>query len=261
MATNEKNVKSADKEKKMKTSEESAQEILDPINKSQKDFKDLNPDQRQAIIYDFNQKNKGIAEIIDDAEVDEEYINMCKKEFEEYQGSYLKLDYEICKKDKSVEYAEWLRDWNREHVFAPANYWIGVLKFEEVILEKIEELKKETSDFMVDYGALTYLYNLMMAPVCRGIEEAKWMANNQETYNNILNKLAEHVEMIDLIKKKIGLLQIRWSMACQGFKMNILAKSLDDFKEKSAVQSEPAPTTAEKMDEEEAKTKDADSKK
>lgn len=246
MATKEKNVEAAKDDKKMKTSQETAQEILEQINKNQKDFKDLNPDQRQAIIYDFNQKNEGIAEIVEDEEVDEAYIEMCKKEFEEYQDAYTKMDYEICKKDKSVEYAEWLRDWNRDHVFAPANYWIGVLRFEEVILEKIEELKKEPSDFIVDYGALTYLYNLMMAPVCRGIEEAKWMANNQETYNAILNKLGEHVDMIGLIKKKIGLLQIRWSMACQGFKMNILAKSLSDFKEKSAVQSNPAPTEAEK---------------
>lgn len=248
MATKEKSAENAN-EKKMKTSDETAQEILEQIQKNQKDFKDLNPDQRQAIIYDFNQKNKGIAEIIEE-EVDQEYIDLCKKEFEEYQDAYTKLDYEICKIDKSLEYAEWLRDWNREHVFAPANYWIGVLRFEEVILDKIEDLKKEEKDLIIDYGALTYLYNLMMAPVCRGIEEAKWMANNQETYNNILNKLGEHVDMIDLIKKKIGLLQIRWSMACQGFKMNILAKSLEDFREKSALQTDPAPTVAETEKEE-----------
>ena len=248
MATKEKSAENAN-EKKMKTSDETAQEILEQIQKNQKDFKDLNPDQRQAIIYDFNQKNKGIAEIIEE-EVDQEYIDLCKKEFEEYQDAYTKLDYEICKIDKSLEYAEWLRDWNREHVFAPANYWIGVLRFEEVILDKIEDLKKEEKDLIIDYGALTYLYNLMMAPVCRGIEEAKWMANNQETYNNILNKLGEHVDMIDLIKKKIGLLQIRWSMACQGFKMNILAKNLEDFREKSALQTDPAPTVAETEKEE-----------
>lgn len=235
MAKEKDTATAGDKKKEMKTSQQTAQEILDDIAKNNKDMNNLDDDQRMVIINDFNSKNKGIAEIVEE-KPDQAFIDQAKKDFEEYQSEYTKLEYLVCKKDKSLEYAKWLKEWNAEHAFAPQNYWIGILKFDEVITEIIKKFEKEAEDFNIDYGALTYLYQMMMGPVSVGLEGARWMAENQETYNDILNTLAEHMEMIELIKKKIGVLQIRWSMACQGFKMNIIAKKLEDFKGQSAAQ-------------------------
>jgi hypothetical protein len=227
--------------------QQTAQEILNSIKTDQKLMDELNDDQRDVLIADFNEKNKGIAELVHE-KPDEDYVNQCKKDFEDYQGEYLKLDYEVCDAKHSVEFAKWLKAWNTDHVVAPANYWIGVLRFDEVIDEYIKALEdgkiaikdpstgkatditKEYKTLTFDYGALTYVYNLMMQPVGVGIEYARWMAENQETYNAILNKLGEHIDMIDLIKKKIGLLQSRWALACSGFKMNLLIDKLEDLK-------------------------------
>ena len=235
MAEKKETATAENKKKEMKTSKQTAQEILDDVTKHNKDMRELDDDQRMVIINDFNSKNKGIAEIVEE-KPDEAFIEKAKKDFEEYQNEYVKLEYDICGKDKALEYAKWLKDWNANHAFAPQNYWIGILKFDEVITEIIKKLEEKVEDFKVDYGGLTYLYQMMMGPVSVGLEGARWMAENQETYNAILNKLAEHVEMIELIKKKIGVLQIRWSMACQGFKMNITAKKLEDFKGQQTAQ-------------------------
>lgn len=230
----------AEDKKAMKTSGQTAQEILDNIAKTNQDMKELDEDQRLVIITDFNKKNEGIAEIVEE-KPDQAFVDQAKKDFEEYQNEYVNLSYELCKGDKALEYAKWLKEWNANHAIAPQNYWIGVLRFDEEITKRIADIEKSEPDaFEMDYGMLTYLYQMMMAPVSIGIEGARWMLDNQETYNAILNKLGEHVDMIELIKKKIGVLQIRWSMACQGFKMNIVAKNLEDFRGKTATETQPA---------------------
>lgn len=239
-----------DKKAYMKTSEQSAQDILDAVAKQNKDMKELDDDQRLVIITDFNKKNEGIAEIVEERP-DQAFIDQAKKDFEDYQNEYVNLTYALCKGDKALEYAKWLKEWNAEHAVAPQNYWIGVLRFDEEITKRIADLEKNEPDvFEMDYGMLTYLYQMMMGPVSIGLEGARWMLENQETYNAILNKLGEHVDMIELIKKKIGVLQIRWSMACQGFKMIITAKNLEDFRGKTATETRPAESEKPKEDKE-----------
>lgn len=194
-----------------------AQEILNSIANGQKELSELNDDQRTVIIFDFNDRNKGTAKLLEER-ASEEYQQQCKKDYEDYQSEYLNIPYEIAKPDKALEYAEWLREWNTNHVALPQNYWVGCLKFEEVIVGIIDKLKKEPKENLeFDYAALTYVYNLMMGPVGFGIGYAKWMLDNQKTYTDILETLNSHMETINLIRKKIALLQIKWSLAVQGF--------------------------------------------
>jgi hypothetical protein len=250
-----KDTATAEDKKEMKTSQQTAQEILDDVAKHNKDMNELDEDQRMVIINDFNSKNKGIAEIVEE-KPDQAFIDQAKKDFEDYQNEYVNLKYDVCKKDKALEYAKWLKEWNANHAYAPQNYWIGILKFDEVITDIIKKFEKEPEDFDIDYGALTYLYQMLMGPVSVGLEGARWMAENQETYNAILEKLGEHIDMIELIKKKIGVLQIRWSMACQGFKMNIVAEKLEDFRGQQATQQKTDDGTKENAKQEETKKKE-----
>lgn len=212
------------------SADEASREILQEIAEGQKQFNELDDDARDVLIHDFNEKNAGIARLEAD-KPDEEFVNQCKKDFEEYQSAYLDLEYEVTGKEHALEYAKWLKGWNKDYAVAPSNYWVGVLKFNEVIDEIIEKLEKNPDDNLTfDYGALTYTYNLMMQPLGIGLAYASWMADNQETYNTILERLGEHVEMVDLIKKKIGLLQNRWALACNGFKCTLLFENLEDLK-------------------------------
>lgn len=218
--------------KKADTNKQSAQEIINSIEEGNADLKELPEKQRNTLIEQFNEKNNGVAKLLTE-KADDDYVAECKKAFEEYQNAYFDHDYEIADGKTALEYAEWLKDWNYNYAVAPANYWVGILKFDEVIKEHIEKLKKAKDDdkkLVFDYGAVTYTYNLMMSPSGTGYKYAQWMLDNQTTYNGILNKLAEFNETISLIKKKIGMLQSRWALACQGFKMDILIKDLKDYK-------------------------------
>ena len=213
----------------MKTSQQRADELMDEIASQQKDMKDLDDDQRDILIQDFNSKNKGIAELLSER-ADDEYVAMTKKEFEEYQSAYITMKYEVETGDEALRTAQWLKDYNKTQAGAPGQFWVGLLKFDEVITDAIKQIKEEENPKLeFDFGALTYTYQVMMQPYGKGIEYARWMLANQEVYNKILNKLADHMHTIDLIKKKIGLLQTRWALACNGFKMNMIAQDLSDF--------------------------------
>lgn len=210
--------------------DETARDVLEDVLSGQKELSELDDDARDVLIHDFNEKNKGVAELVAERP-DQDFIDQCKKDFEEYQSEYLDMTYDIADKDKALEYAKWLKVWNHDYAVAPSSYWIGVLKFEEVIDKIVEDLEKNPDDKLTfDYGALTYTYNLMMQPLGIGYDYAKWMADNQETYNTILEIVGGHVDVVDLIKKKIGLLQNRWALACSGFKCNLLFENLEDLK-------------------------------
>lgn len=246
MSEKEQNVQNAtnrakEVKKNKETAQESAKEILKSIEEDKQQLNSLSKEQRETLIKDFNKKNKGIAEIVDE-KPDQDFIDQTKKDFEDYQDEYLHLSYKIADSKNALKYAEWLLDWNENHAVAPQNYWVGVIHFDDVIRGQIDDLKSghhtdpktkkvtDVTELIFDYGELTYVYNLMMAPIGVGLKYAKWMLDNQEIYNNILNKLGEHIDMVDLIRKKIGLLQSRWALACQGFKVNLLITKLEDLK-------------------------------
>ena len=214
----------------------SAQDVIQSIIANNKAIEDLSDEDRKILIDDFNERNKGVA-FLTEERATEEYKVQCRDDFAAYQTEYVKLSYEIAKKDKALEYAKFLDDWNTNYVMLPQSYWKGCLKFREVIMDIIKKLEENPNEKLTfDFAALTYTYNLMMGPVGRGVEFAEWMANNQEPYNAILERLAEHMDLISLIKKKIGMLQIKWSLACQGFVLK-WDESLKDLQELSLLKT------------------------
>ena len=209
----------------------SAQDVIQSIIDNNKAIEELSDEDRKILIDDFNERNKGVAYLTEERAT-EEYKVQCKDDFAAYQTEYTKLSYEIAKKDKALEYAKFLDDWNTNHVMLPQSYWKGCLKFREVLMDIIKKLEENPEENLTfDFAALTYTYNLMMGPVGRGVEFAEWMANNP-----ILERLAEHMDLISLIKKKIGMLQIKWSLACQGFVLK-WDESLKDLQELSLLKT------------------------
>jgi hypothetical protein len=76
----------------------------------------------------------------------------------------------------------------------------------------------------------------MLCPIVVGCKDAEWMLDNDIIYNETLNKVGEGMNTLKLIYKKIALLNIRWSMAMTGFKMNILLEELADYEKVSPQQ-------------------------
>ena len=136
----------------------------------------------------------------------------------------------IADKDKAMETAVFVADWNANKNHWHRAYWKGVIKFNEFIEEKIDLLEKgeiETLEF--DYPALIFLYQSMMSPQGIGLLEAQEMEAIDEQYNAILDVLGTYVDQLQNYDKKAKLYQERWGLACNGFKMNILIEDIEDF--------------------------------
>lgn len=204
--------------------------LISAIKMGTKTFNNLTDEERSIMIDVFNNRNEGLAQLIIDKPT-EEFTLQCKKDFEDYQNEYFKIPYEIAKKDKALEYAKWLNDWNDNRVFIQNRMWIGNMKFREAILDIIKKIEENADENLTfDYSALTYVYILMMNPVGIGKEYSEWMAENQETYNAILEVVNHHVQLTEIIKKKISMLRIKWGLACQGFVLK-WDDSLKDLKD------------------------------
>lgn len=191
----------------------------------------LNPDQKKVLIAEYNRNNEGVCEIEDtDEPVSEEWIESCKKDFEAVVEEANNIPFVIADKDKAMETAVFVADWNANKNHWHRAYWKGVIKFNEFIEEKIDLLEKgeiETLEF--DYPALIFLYQSMMSPQGIGLLEAQEMEAIDEQYNAILDVLGTYVDQLQNYDKKAKLYQERWGLACNGFKMNILIEDIEDF--------------------------------
>ena len=197
----------------------------------------LDDDARDILIQKWNEKAKGIAEIVQEKPTEEE-VAQFKKDLEDYEAEYKRIPFIIAEgKEEAEKTALFLQEWNEYHAAALKDYWKGMLAFKKVIAKKVEGIKKgEVTDLTVEYGALTYLNDMMLCPIVVGCKDAEWMLDNDIIYNETLNKVGEGMNTLKLIYKKIALLNIRWSMAMTGFKMNILLEELADYEKVSPQQ-------------------------
>ena len=93
----------------------SAKDVIQSIIDNNKAIEELSDEDRKILIDDFNERNKGVAYLTEERAT-EEYKVQCRDDFAAYQTEYTKLSYEIAKKDKALEYAKFLDDWNTNHV-------------------------------------------------------------------------------------------------------------------------------------------------
>lgn len=191
----------------------------------------MNDDQKAALINQYNTTNEGVCEITESLdEVDEEYAKQCKEEFEAVVKEANEMKFLIADKDKALETANFLAEWNANKNHWERAYWRGVIKFNEFIEDKIDKLeKKEIEVLEMDYPALIFIHQSMMRPSGVGLLEAQEMAAIDDQYNAILDVIGGYVDKIALYDKKAKLYQERWGLACNGFKMNILISDLEDF--------------------------------
>lgn len=179
-----------------------------------------------------------------DEEATSDDINAAKKEFDDEVAKYTNATYTIIEKD-ALPYAELLQKWNRTLNSWEKGEWKGILVFDKLISEKIEELKSgKTNDLTFDYSTLIFLYQTMANPRGVGYESAKLMSEfenydeekseikdneNFVTYSHILQSILEHIRKITNVDKKLKLMRERINIAASGIKFDWKISEVEEF--------------------------------
>lgn len=222
--------------RKKKESEETLKENID---NSQDDV--ISAETRKIVIDEFNKSMSDYA-VLRDGPVSQEFKDQCKKDFEDEMNKVKNMTFEIANKERALDVAHFLQEYNKTIIHWEKMAWKGVIYFDQIIGNKIAELEKELAPLVFDYGALTFLYGSMMNPSGYGLESARVMEvletipegqeddpENAVTYSAILEKIGKHIDFLKAEDKKINVLQQRWAIAESGIYMDIRVKELEDY--------------------------------
>lgn len=224
-------IETADSSLKSKN-ERDTREILNKINKKEIDFKDLNKDQRDVIIYNFNNKeeNKNISQL-ENEKPDMTFIKNAEKEYKDALKAPTELNFDfVVDKVSPEDLAAFLKHWNLTYAGVENDEWRGLLYFDDFIKDRMENLKnKKEKKLILNFNALLYLDTIFRHPKGTGFEFAKWMKKNEDLYKKISDGLETHMNKVMLMNKKAALYKAKWYMALNGFKMKILISKIEDF--------------------------------
>lgn len=226
--------------------------VMDDIKVDENGIPDMTEEQKQfarmTVRKEFNEKFSKWAEIADEDATDED-IEEIKKEFEACLEENKNKTYKLASHEDglALKTAEFLYMWNTQFNTWEKGSWRGVIHFDKVIKETVEDLKANLDkDFEVDYSTLIFLYQSMMDPKGMGLESAKAMAKfenyNEETgkpyeenipvtYSGILEKVMIEVQQLSNIDKKLNILKERVNLAYAGLKMNLKINRIEEFLE------------------------------
>lgn len=195
----------------------------------------------------FNELYSKWAEI-EEEPADDEYIAMVKKEFDDAVEETKNRTYSLSDEENALKAAELLKEWNRTANKWTKGSWRGVIMFDKVIDKKIEEIKENKSELIVDYSTLVFLYQTMIEPSGVGFDDAMkmaaWENYNPETdsayeeespvtYSGILEKIKNYVNELSANDKKLNLLRERWFTANAGLRTKLKVSTLEEFVEYS----------------------------
>lgn len=216
------------------------------------DVNDMSEDQikfaRINIRKKFNEKFSKWAEIAPE-DADDAFIAEAKKDFDDEVEVNKNAKFEIATADDglALKSAEFLKEWNEKFNHWTKGQWRGLIRFNVVISDIIEDLKKNPEKSLeIDYQTLIFLYYTMMEPQGTGLQSAREMAKFENyneatdapfetdipvTYSGILEKVKMHVDGLKATDKKLVILKQRLELAYGGLKMNLKISSLEEFVE------------------------------
>ena len=218
--------------------EETDQEVVDQIDP--KLLEEARKNMRQQLTEKFGQ---WITVHEEDATDDD--IATARKEFEEEVGKYTALKYKMADADKSVEMAEFIRDWNANYNHWEKGAWRGVVQLDRVMADTIKDLNENPADFEIDYQTLMFLYKSMQNPNGYGLESAKRMAElehydvvsgkvmegheDEMTYSKVVEAIFKNTNFLQLVDKMLKLRQERINLAAAGIKYDFKITELEEF--------------------------------
>ena len=205
--------------------------------------------------------------VIEPDNADDDYIKEAQKDLDEEVEKHKHEVFKIADADENnrqIKCAEFLRDWNHDFNSWNKGEWRGLLKFNKVINDLIDELKKdEKKNFCIDYATLIFLYNTMMHPHGTGVESAEKMAKYENydlekdgqadtdetdpvTYSGLLERIVEHVKYLGAVDKKLNIMKQRVQLAYAGLRMKFKISTLEEFVQfNDAITKENLPTDEE----------------
>lgn len=237
---------------KLKETDAPEKNIMDDVNVDENGIPELTDEQkefaRMTVRKEFNEKFSKWAEIAEEDATDED-IEEVKKDFETCLEENKNKTYKLATHEDglAVKTAEFLYMWNTKFNTWEKGSWRGVIHFDKVIKNIIDDLKANPDkDFEVDYSTLIFLYQSMMEPKGIGLETARAMAKfenyNEETgkpyeenipvtYSGILEKVMIEVQQLSNVDKKLTILKERVNLAYAGLKMNLKIQRMEEFLE------------------------------
>lgn len=200
---------------------------------------------RMTVRKEFNEHFSKWAEMPDETATDDD-INAAKELFEKTIEETKTKKYLLSDEERGLATAELLKELNA-NMFAWSNgRWRGIVKFDLVINEIIENLKKNPGALEVDYSTLIYLYETMKEPFGTGLETAKLMAKYENydivndkpfedispvTYSGIKEQIDLNIKWLSNNDKKLNILKEKVNFAYAGIKMNLKITDLEEYLE------------------------------
>lgn len=201
---------------------------------------------RMTVRTEFNKNFDKWAHIEDDNATDDD-IAAAKADYEAAIKETQERTYVIAKAEGNcaIRTVELLIEWNNKMNPWSNGEWRGVVAFETYMQERLAELKSgKSSDLVIDYSTLCFLYNNMNRIYGVGYGNAQLMAKFENfdfeknevreeeypvTYSGILEKINTEVNMLSNIDKKLTILRERLNLAYAGLKMTLKVSDLEEF--------------------------------
>lgn len=181
-----------------------------------------------------------------DEDATDEDIKAAKDCFDQEVKKYQNVKY-VLAKENAAEYVKLVLEWNKQFVSWKQGAWKGVIRFNMVMNELLENYKKDsTLPFEVDYSTLIYMYQTMAEPAGFGLDSAMAMAKFENydvendkfikedyyvTYSYILQNILEIINELKALDKKLKLMRERINIATAGIKFDWKISEIEEFVE------------------------------
>jgi len=177
---------------------------------------ELNEEEREAFIEDWNARNQGVGEIRKEKPTEEE-VKAIAEEYGARLKEFNETTFEIADKENAVRVAQFLKRWNEEDVQWESNMWQGTITFDMIIKKFLEDCKDEPKPLIVNYQTLVYLFLGLRNIKGVGLKSAIHMQKINDEFVPILDTVGDQLTEYQEEGKKLQQLQERWRMFEQGF--------------------------------------------
>lgn len=192
----------------------------------------ISDEDRLKLIKEFNEQNKGRA-FIDDEKPTQEEKDAVVQDFVKANDDYAHMEFTIADAANSLRVAKFLKNWNEHDAVWEKDMWQGTIMFDAIIKDFIERREKDdTLAFVVNYGALSYLYIALGNVRGVGLAAALRQQKINEEYDKIFSVVADCVEDFKAKAKEVEKLQQIAQFYTNGYKVHFEDEPKDDHMSK-----------------------------
>ena len=230
----------SDEQTKAKVKEANEANLPPELTEEEKEYA------RMTVKKEFNENFSKWANMPDEP-ADDAYIEQAKAEFQKCIDDTKNKKFLLATSERALESAKLLQELNNTKFEWKNGQWRGIILFNKIMNEKIEELSKDnTLPLEVDYSTLMHLYSAMTEPKGTGLKEAIKMSKYENydvendkpieedspvTYSGLLEKINENILWLSNNDKKLNILKEKVNFAYAGIKMELKITELEEFLE------------------------------